>query len=321
MLSPMRWLPAQCVKGLHALWGVLLMVPTGSYAEGLLVTDFSEATSDLGWYVVNDNVMGGRSDGGFEIADGELRFTGSTITRGGGFSSIRSAPLELDLSSYAGIRVRVRADGRRYTWRLTTDARLYGREVAYWADFETVAGEWQDVDIPFADFIPQFRGAVLDGPPLDTSRVSGMGLMIYDKLDGVFELQLADVRAYAASSSLDDLRWDRRVLALSARSADDPALKQQLAAIEEAGAGFGERDLLLVTLTDDGSARAGDEPLASETVHALRERLGIGTDSFELRLVGKDGEVKLGDSEVVSMSELFGLIDGMPMRQREMQDR
>ncbi len=297
------------------------MLPTGSGAESLVLTDFSEATADFGWFVVNDNVMGGRSDGGFEIAAGELRFAGRTNTRGGGFSSIRSAPLELDLSAFAGIRVRVRADGRRYTWRLTTNARIYGREVAYWADFETTAGEWQDVDVPFADFIPQFRGAVLDGPPLDTSRITGMGLMIYDKRDGAFELELAEVRAYAAAFSLDDLRWDRRVLVLSAQSADDPLLQQQLAAIEEAGEGFGERDLMLVTLTDDGSARAGDEALASETVHALRERLGTGTDSFELRLVGKDGGVKLSEREVVSMTDLFRLIDGMPMRRREMQDR
>ena len=30
---------------------------------GLLLTDFTTESTDLGWYVVNDNVMGGRSDG------------------------------------------------------------------------------------------------------------------------------------------------------------------------------------------------------------------------------------------------------------------
>ena len=36
----------------------------------------------------------------------------------------------------------------------------------------------------------------LDGPGVDASQVTGMGLMIYDKQDGPFELRLASVHAY-----------------------------------------------------------------------------------------------------------------------------
>jgi len=187
--------------------GFLLMTPNGTppdadetadapAAAERLITDFTNATADLGWYVVNDNVMGGRSEGGFRESSGELFFAGRTNTNGGGFSSIRSGPLALDLSGHAGIRLRVLGDGRRYTWRLTTDARVYGREVAYWADFDTVDGEWQTVDIPFSSFVPRFRGSVLNGPALDTARITGMGLMIYDKRDGPFELRLASIHAW-----------------------------------------------------------------------------------------------------------------------------
>lgn len=154
--------------------------------------------ADLEWVVVNDNVMGGRSLGGFEIDAGEVRFTGSTNTNGGGFSSIRTRPVRVDLSGHAGIELRVKGDGRRYTWRLTTDARWQGREVAYWADFETVAGRWTTVAIPFSSFVPRFRGSRLPGPPLDPRHITGMGLMIYDGQDGAFELHLAAVSAYPA---------------------------------------------------------------------------------------------------------------------------
>ena len=171
--------------------------PAGENGQAsFLLTDFTASSPDLGGYVVNDKVMGGRSAGGFAVEGGELRFAGRTNTRGGGFSSIRSAPLAVDLSGYDGIRLRVRGDGRRSTWRLTTDARVFGREVAYWANFETVDGRWVDVDVPFSSFVPRFRGAVLDGPALDTSDIRGMGLMIYDGKDGVFELQLTSVHAY-----------------------------------------------------------------------------------------------------------------------------
>ena len=167
-----------------------------SLLVGLLLTDFTPASPDLGWYVVNDNVMGGRSKGDFEQSPGNLSFTGQTNTRGGGFSSIRTGPLQLDLSDHAGIRLRVKGDGRRYTWLLTTDARWRGRPVNYWADFETVKGEWSVVDIPFTEFIPRFRGTELDGPALNPQQITGMGLMIYDNLDGPFELQLASVHSY-----------------------------------------------------------------------------------------------------------------------------
>ena len=167
---------------------------------GLLLTDFTAKSADLGWYVLNDNVMGGRSEGDFEQEHGVLEFTGRTNTNGGGFSSIRTKPTELDLSAYAGIQLRVYGDGRRYTWRLTTNARWRGRQISYWAEFPTQDGAWTTVDIPVTRFRPRNRGYQLDGPPLDPGQVTGMGLMIYDGLDGPFALKLDSVTAYPAST-------------------------------------------------------------------------------------------------------------------------
>ena len=171
--------------------GLLLMT-----SPGLLLTDFTSNSSDLGWYVVNDDVMGGRSEGDFDQEPGKLIFAGRTDTNGGGFSSIRTGPVQLNLSGFAGIQLKIKGDVRRYTWRLTTDARWRGRQISYWAYFETRDGAWTTVDIPFAGFAPQYRGYQLDGPALDPARITGMGLMIYDNLDGPFELRLASVSAY-----------------------------------------------------------------------------------------------------------------------------
>ena len=188
--------------------GVLLMTvpvpPSGASDPGtqaeLELVAFAPKQSGPGWYVVNDNVMGGRSDGDFRVEQGELHFAGRTNTNGGGFSSIRSNPVDLDLAAYDGIRLRVKGDGRRYTWRLTTTARWRGQEIGYWADFDTDKGAWRTVDIPFSRFVPRYRGTQLDGPELDPAKITGMGLMIYDRLDGPFELRLASVRAYSAKA-------------------------------------------------------------------------------------------------------------------------
>jgi NADH dehydrogenase [ubiquinone] 1 alpha subcomplex assembly factor 1 len=176
---------------------------TPQYNNGaLMLTDFAADSPDLGWYVQNDNVMGGQSEGGFETKEqGELIFAGSTNTDGGGFSSIRTQPFTLDLSNYDGIQLRVKGDGRRYTWQLQTNARYRGYPVSYWAEFDTLDGEWSTVNIPFASFYPQFRGFKLDGPELDPSEMKELGLYIYDKKDGAFELRLDSIEAYSSGTS------------------------------------------------------------------------------------------------------------------------
>jgi len=170
--------------------------------EILSLNSFDTDSPDLGWYVQNDNVMGGKSEGGFNISSGQLIFSGNTNTDGGGFSSIRSKPLNLDLSAYDGIRVKVEADGRRYTWGMQTNALWRGRRVGYWADFDTTAGETEVIDIPFADFFPQYRGFKLDGPELNIRQISEFALYQYDKTDGPFELRLISVQAYVDSKEL-----------------------------------------------------------------------------------------------------------------------
>ena len=294
--------------------------PAATEAE---LADFGTEQGDPGWYVVNDNVMGGRSDGDFTIDEGELRFAGRTHTDGGGFSSIRTRPVEFDLSAYDGIRLRVKGDGRRYTWRLTTAARWQGSEIAYWADFDTQEGTWSTVDIPFSRFVPRYRGTRLDGPELDPAQITGLGLMIYDRRDGPFELRLAAVRAYSAQETftLGQYRWKRRVLVISAPDQDDVGLMTMRDAVASTPGEFADRDMVLVTLLDRGTSVAGEQRLTEAEAAAARTTLGVSAGSFALRLVGKDGSVRLATQSPVAIAEVYALIDTMPMRRSEMAER
>ena len=120
-----------------------------------MLTAFDDQTQDLRWRTVNDNVMGGRSHGGFDVDDGVLIFAGSTNTNGGGFSSIRSRSRDLvgDESS-EGLQMRIRGDGRTYTFLLEAD----NTRATYWAFFPTVENEWVELRIPFTEFWPNWRG-------------------------------------------------------------------------------------------------------------------------------------------------------------------
>lgn len=289
----------------------------------VILADFTTDRGDVEWYVVNDNVMGGRSEGGFGIEQGELRFAGRTNTNGGGFSSIRARHAQWDLSKYGGIRLKVMGDGRRYTWRLATNARFRGRPISYWADFDTQDNAWSNVEIPFASFVPRFQGMRLDGPELNLQQITGMGVMIYDKLDGPFELRLANVQAYAARApfDLEQYRWKNRVLVVSAPTQDDQELAELQAELASASEELKDRDMVFVTLLDSGVSIAGDRQLAAADAAATRAALRIPNGEFALRLIGKDGSIKLSTESVASISEIFALIDSMPMRQREKSDR
>lgn len=316
------------MKAMTLILGILLMTSSGHESNAAAPPLDDQAAPgtlqsldvDLSWYVVNDNVMGGRSSGDFEKEQGMLRFAGRTNTKGGGFSSIRTKPLQLDLSQHTGIQLRVRGDGRRYTWRLATDARWRGREISYWAEFDTRDGEWSLVDIPFARFVPKFRGSRLSGPALDPAKITGMGLMIYDEQDGPFELHLSRVGTYREEPefNIGQYQWKSRLLVVSAPTAEDTELQAQLEALEKTGDEFEQRDMILVTLIDGAGSLADKRPLNNDEGAATRALLDIAPGAFAVRLVGKDGSVKLKNNAATPMTEIYGLIDSMPMRRREM---
>ncbi len=72
-----------------------------------------------------------------------------------------------------------------------------------------------------------------------------------------------------------------------------------------------ERDLLIVQVL-------GDDPI--EAAQSLRERYSVEPGAFAVLLIGKDGGPKNRFDEPVTASEVFGLIDAMPMRIREMRE-
>ena len=313
------------------LLGTLQMTsPSSSIADNecrngyaVLLTDFSPTTNALGWYSLNDNVMGGRSEGGFEIKPGHLRFAGRTNTNGGGFSSIRTGPLRLNLSNQSGIRLQVKGDGRRYTWRIASNAAWRGQQIGYWATFDTTPEKWITVDIPFSRFVPRFRGTVLDGPPLDIENITGMGLMIYDKQDGQFEILLRTVASYSKRmpTRLAGYRWKHRVLIINAPTASNEdfiRLKREVAA---GAAAFAERDLLLVTLLERGESTAGPDALSQREAGCMRAETHIQPGAFALRLIGKDGGVKLSSDSAVPIDDIYRQIDAMPMRRFEAAER
>ena len=109
-------------------------VVTESASACRRLTDFEDST---GLFIVNDGVMGGRSNGSFEVTDSVLSFTGDVVTAGGGFTSVRFLLAAGEMSGSSSLALRVRADERVYGLWLEDDAQANGRSVVHRAELDT----------------------------------------------------------------------------------------------------------------------------------------------------------------------------------------
>ncbi|MEM7774832.1 MAG: DUF4174 domain-containing protein [Pseudomonadota bacterium] len=115
-------------------------------------------------------------------------------------------------------------------------------------------------------------------------------------------------------------RWKNRPLLVFAPSTDHPMLRRQKALLAGRTAGLRDRDMVVIYIVGSSvSARLGRAPGLSAA--ALRRRFGVAPGAFRAVLVGKDTGAKISSARPLSTVRLFGTIDAMPMRRREMRQR
>jgi len=166
--------------------GVWLMVTITGAGRAWAEPLSSLSLDDVRWQIVNDTVMGGKSWSQLTPSQDALIFSGYLNTNGGGFASVRSQRLEVDLAAAVTLRLRVRGDGREYAIRLYTA----GERASYQHRFRTLAGEWQWVNVRLSDFDATWRGRRLDRPPLIAGDIVALGLILADGIDGNFAVEL-----------------------------------------------------------------------------------------------------------------------------------
>jgi hypothetical protein len=130
--------------------------------------------------------------------------------------------------------------------------------------------------------------------------------------------------AHSQESNLVDLKqyqWQNRLLLIFAPSEDYPAYRFLADELRRQQNGVHDRDVLVFALMEKGQSRLGDSRLDHATGEALRNRFSVKQGTFTVILVGKDGGEKLRREERATLGEIFGLIDAMPMRRREMRGK
>lgn len=103
--------------------------------------------------------------------------------------------------------------------------------------------------------------------------------------------------------------WQKRVLLIGAPTAGQAEFQQQQKLLAAVPDQLRERDLVVLALPYD-QLSAADRQYWQQ---ALKQSL----TQFSVVLIGKDGGVKRTENQPITIAELFGTVDKMPMRQQE----
>lgn len=124
--------------------------------------------------------------------------------------------------------------------------------------------------------------------------------------------------ATAVAAELSDYRWERRPLLVFAPTGSDPRLVETLSRIEASRCDFVSRDMVIGLVVSEGNSTLDGQAITVEESQQLMSQYAIGENAFSVILIGKDGGEKLRRNEVPDLDEIYAVIDGMPMRSREM---
>jgi hypothetical protein len=128
-------------------------------------------------------------------------------------------------------------------------------------------------------------------------------------------------RRNALSMDLTQFQWKNRLLFLFAPDASNPHFNRLQSEITKQSYEVEVRDLVIFEVLEQGPSRMNTTPLNRQTANSIRDHFDVPQRLYTLILVGKDGGVKLKRNDQVNLADIFGLIDSMPMRQKEMQQK
>lgn len=158
----------------------------------IVLFDFTKSSEISNWRITDDVVMGGRSDGRFQLsAKGNGLFSGKvSLENNGGFSSVRYYFDQREINGLNKFVFRIKGDGKDYQFRVKAKRNEY---YDYNITFNT-SGDWETIELPFNQMTPSFRGRELNLPPFPGSNISEIGFLISNKKAETFMLEIESIK-------------------------------------------------------------------------------------------------------------------------------
>ena len=170
---------------------ILLIISVMVQDNSSTIFDFKKAKHTSNWYVVDDGVMGGLSQGTLSINNtGNGLFKGYVTTENnGGFSSIRYEFNTKDVSKFKHVILKVKGDGKAYQFRIKENS---SQRYSYIAPFNTT-GDWQTIKISLSSFYPSFRGYNLDKPNYSGEVMEEIAILVGNKKKEKFSIEIENI--------------------------------------------------------------------------------------------------------------------------------
>ena len=156
--------------------------------QSKLIFDFNHNSNITDWNIVDDVVMGGRSNGKFKIDnDGNGVFSGDvSLENNGGFSSVRYQFEKINTTKDSKVIIRLKGDGKEYQFRIKNNRNTY---YSYITSFKT-SGNWETIVFNLKDLYPSFRGQTMNIPNFTGNSIEEIVFLIGNKKNESFTLVL-----------------------------------------------------------------------------------------------------------------------------------
>lgn len=155
---------------------------------------FEPGVSLKNWRIVNDAVMGGRSESKFYLdEEGHGVFEGRiSLENKGGFASLRYQKSPISLQGKNSLSLRIKGDGHSYQFRVKATA----QDRASYVNYFPTSGNWETIHISLDALYPRFRGRNLEGPAFDQAQIVELGFLIAPERAESFKLKIKDIGLY-----------------------------------------------------------------------------------------------------------------------------
>ena len=121
---------------------------------------------------------------------------------------------------------------------------------------------------------------------------------------------------------LANYKWKNRILIIFSDTKDNSLFQKQMQLFLEDKEGLEERDLIVFQVFEEIGIMPSKKTISNSDTEELKKQFdfSFAENKFAVFLVGKDGGTKLKvENKILTLEKLFGTIDAMPMRQREME--
>ncbi|MBP0905090.1 CIA30 family protein [Mariniflexile gromovii] len=157
----------------------------------MIIFDFNTKSDVTNWKTINDVVMGGKSNSFFSINDAGIGvFRGEvSLENNGGFAMLQYHFNSKNVFTFSKVCLKVKGDGKTYQFRIKNSAR---DKHSYIATFNTTT-KWCNIEIPFSNMHPAFRGKSLDIPNYSGEQMEQITFLIGNKKEETFSLEISNI--------------------------------------------------------------------------------------------------------------------------------